>query len=131
MDPAIGTLSAISLIVFIILRWQQLWPKFQMVLMVLIGWGLGGLIGDWINKLIGLASELTSKWGQTLLGVAFPAALAVASITIFGLFLWKDSKVRTGEITWLVLIASLLVIPSLAMLPAIWGNIEAVLGGVA
>ncbi|GAB3219367.1 hypothetical protein GCM10027447_02060 [Glycomyces halotolerans] len=131
MDPAIGTLSAAALIVFAIIRWQQLWPKVQMVLMVLIGWGIGGLLGDWLNRLVEVTSNLTSKWGATLLGVGFPAAVAVASLTIFTIFIWKDEKIRTGQITWLVLIASLLVPLSIGMLPSVWSNIETVLSGVA
>lgn len=131
MDPAVGTFSAIALIVFIVIKWQDLWPKFQMWLMVAIGWGVGGLVGDWVNKAVDLTSELTSKWGQTIWGVAFPAALAVASLTIFIIFIWNNRKVPTGPVTWLVLIASLLVIPSLGMMPEVWSNVETVFEGVA
>lgn len=131
MDAATGTVSVTALILFIVFYWQQLWPKVQLWLMVAIGWGLGGMAGDWVNKLVGVAQDLSSKWGQTLLGVAFPAAIAVASLTIFIVFIWKDSKVRTGEVTWLVRIAALLVPLSIGMMPAIWGNIAAVLEGIA
>lgn len=131
MEPALGVVSAIALVLFIVIRWQQLWPKFQMVLMVVIGWGLGGLVGSYLGRLIDLASNLSSTWGQILLGAAFPAALAVASLTIFIVFIWPDRKVPTGPVTWLVLIASLLVVPSLAMLPSVWGSVETVMNGVA
>lgn len=131
MEPAIGVVSAIALILFAIFRWQQLWPKAQMVLMVIIGWGLGGLAGEWLNRLIAASENLSSKWGAILLGTAFPAALAIASITIFTIFIWKDRKVPTGPITWFVLIASLLVVPSLGMLPTAWSSVETVLNGVA
>ncbi|WP_199043184.1 hypothetical protein [Glycomyces salinus] len=131
MDPAIGVVSAIALVVFIIIRWQKLWPKFQMVLMVIIGWGIGGMVGSWLDRLIGVSESLSNKWGAILLGAAFPAALAIASLTIFTIFIWKDQKVPTGPVTWLVLIASLLVMPSLGMLPAAWSSVETVLNGVA
>ncbi|ADD45876.1 hypothetical protein [Stackebrandtia nassauensis] len=121
-------LAGVSLLVFGVLYWQNLWKKLQCWLLVLVGWGLGGLLGDWLQYLIGQANGLTAEWMQVLFGIGVPAAVAVVALLIFVLDMLPDSKVRTKPVGWHTRIAALLVPLSLASMPALGANLSAAIG---
>ena len=123
-----GVLAGVALVAFGVLYWQGLWPKVQCVLMVLVGWGLGGLIGAWLQEIIGGANALGSQGMQLLLGIGVPSLVAVVALLIFVLDMIPDSKVRTKPIGWHTRIAALLVPVSLSALPALGANISAAIG---
>ena len=124
-----GFIAGISLVVFGVLYWQKLWPKAQCWLLVGFGWGLGGLVGEWLQTLIGTAEGLTSSWMAMLFGVAVPALVAVVALLVFTLDMLPNRIASTKPVGWHTRIAALLVPLSIASLPALGANLTAAIGG--
>lgn len=114
--------------VFGVFYWQKLWPKVQCWLLVAVGWGLGGMLGSWLQELVAQASNLSSTATSLLFGVGVPSVIALVAVLIFVLDMLPNSKVSTKPVGWHTRICALLVPLSIAMLPALGSNISAAIG---
>ncbi|MGH8878767.1 MAG: hypothetical protein ACRD0P_15745, partial [Stackebrandtia sp.] len=124
-----GVLAGLALEVFAIFYWKSnLWPKTQCWLLVLFGWGLGGVVGGWLSTLMGKATEISNTAMNLLFGVAVPSLIAIAALVVFVLDMLPNKYASTSPVNWLTRICAVIVPLGIAAVPAVSGSLMSSVG---
>lgn len=101
---ASGALAAIAFVLALMLRRHKRAPKTQVLLMLLAGFGLGGVLGHLLAKAGALISHLGTVGTAKLLGVAVPAIVVIALLFELIMQLHPKNKSPHRSTVWLALL---------------------------
>lgn len=123
-----GVMAALAAVSFGFFLWQGLWPKVQCWLLVIVGAGAAGLIGQGIDMALSKATDATNTATSVMFGVVTPSLLALWVILGFIIEMLPDSKVRSRPVSWHTRICAVLLPTAIVSIPAIFNTITASVG---
>jgi drug/metabolite transporter (DMT)-like permease len=114
-----AAVAVLALAVALMLKRHRKAGKTQVVLMLLAGFGVGGLLGGLLSKAGGLLSHLTSTGTAKVFGIAVPAVLVVILLVELVMQMHPKNKTPHRSTMWLALLLPAV----LAMSGGMWAGL--------